>query len=166
MLGLLHRSGRQGAVARPVAPIEVHRQPDGFALEWQRHVKALRRAHAEFGPGFVADLKAAGLLDRCLVMTSEQASGPLVVRFVGHPTIGVFGREWARRQIGKPLEADPFWECTAPMAAVYEEAASADPVFNRCLLAGVLRDPLPFCHMVVGWRDPLGRRAIVSAIDV
>lgn len=30
----------------------------------------------------------------------------------------------------------------------------------------VRRDPLPFCHMVVGWRDPLGRRAIVSVIDV
>lgn len=154
---------RRVSAASPVR-IEVHRQPESFALDWQQRVKALRRKHPEFGPGVVADLKAARLLDRCLVMMSDQPRGPLVVRFVGLPTIAAFGYAWAQRQLGQPLDADPHQECAEAMVAVYDEAAEGDPVFNQCLITGLRAAPIPFCHMVIGWRDALGCRAIFSAI--
>jgi hypothetical protein len=147
--------------------VDIHRQPVRGAVDWQSQILDLWRRHPWPQPGFLDGLKARGLLDRCIFLTSEGEGRPLAFQFVGTPTIKVFGTDWARSQIGKPYLTDPHADLAYDLGVHYQEAVETGaPIYNRIRITGVPGQPIDYSHLLLGWTLPGGRQALLGCIDL
>lgn len=148
------------------ARTEIHRQPMAFASDWQQAVLELYRRDRNLNPDFAQRLKAMDLLRRCVFLASDGA-GPLLFRYIGEPTISFLGADWARAQLGKPDDQDPH-QCLADgVGPQYREAIEGgQPILNRVEITGMSAAPKVYTHLLLGWRRPDGRRALLSCLDV
>ncbi|MBK3798655.1 hypothetical protein GAY33_05315 [Azospirillum brasilense] len=153
------------APAPEVITVDIHRQPEWAALDWQLAIRDLWRDHPTLCPSFKDKLKATGLLPRCCFLASLD-NGPLIFRYIGEPTIAFLGREWARYQLGKPDLDDPHQTLAEGVGAQYREAIEGGaPVFNRVMITGLSAEPKIYTHLLLGWRLPDGNRALLSCLD-
>ncbi|MBP2233139.1 hypothetical protein J2847_006474 [Azospirillum agricola] len=161
---------RRGDLPDPGPPepglVEINRQPLRFAADWQLAIAEECRRQQTLGPAVFHYLQASNLLTRCLYLSSETADGPLLFRYIGVPTRTCLGDDWARANLGKPDTA-PSDGLVNGVDAQYREAIDAgQPVYNRVFVTDVMDTPLSYTHMLVGWRLPDGRRAVLSALEL
>lgn len=159
-------------VRRPAPPppvvteVSIHRQPLRFAADWQAAIGDECDRHQALCPPVFDMLKTTGLLKRCLFLSSEAASGPLLFRYIGEPTRTCLGDAWANEHLGKPDSA-PSEDLATGIDAQYREAIEGgEVILNRCRVVGLMAEPLTFSHLLVGWRLPEGRRALLSCVDL
>lgn len=162
--------GRRGDPSPPPpaeAVLDIHRQPLRFAADWQLAIADECRRHRALCRPVFEYLQASGLLSRCLYLSSAEPGGPLLFRHIGVPTRTCLGDEWARNNLGKPDSA-PADRLADGIAAQYVEAIEGgQPVLNRVFSTEVFPDrPLVFTHLLVGWRLPDGRRALLSCLEL
>lgn len=68
---------------------------------------------------------------------------------------------------GPPDQDDPHRAIAEELGAEYREAMDGgEPIFNLVVISGLSAVPLRYAHMLIGWRDASGRRAVLSAIDL
>jgi hypothetical protein len=162
--------GRRGD-PQPPAPVEpildIHRQPLRFAADWQLAIAETCRQHRILCRPVFDFLQDSGLLSRCLYLSSTGRDEPLLFKYIGVPTRICLGDDWARENLGKPDSA-PADRLADGIAAQYVEAIEGgQPVLNRVFSTEVFPDrPLVFTHLLVGWRLPDGRRALLSCLDL
>lgn len=149
----------------PAVTVSVHRQPLRVASDAQTVIVDLWRRHRRFRPAVKAEIDAAGVLDHCGFLASDDPGGPLVFRRIARPTVRALGRAWALSQLGRPNDEDPFSEYAALIGAEYREALdSGEPVYNQLVIHG-LSQPVNYSHLLVGWRSPAGKQALLTCID-
>lgn len=118
-----------------------------------------------WGPGFVADLQKASIYTRSVFLSASTPDEPLAFRYIGEPTVGFFGRDWAREQLGRPHLSDPYSTFAAAIDAEYREAIEGgEPVYNRLVVDG-LANPFIYSHLLLGYALPSGRRAVLVLVD-
>ncbi|CAO3445677.1 hypothetical protein [Azospirillum argentinense] len=151
---------------RPVnEAVTIHRLPVEAASDWQQEVKNECRRQRSLTPAVFDFLKAAGLLDRCTFLASEHQFAPLRFRYIGGPTVRFLGRAWALQQIGKPDLDDPHQTLAEGVGHQYREAIEGgDPVFNRVTITGLSLSPKVYTHMLIGWQQSDGRRALLTCL--
>ncbi|MBP2230797.1 hypothetical protein J2847_004106 [Azospirillum agricola] len=153
----------------PLPPAEVtvtiHRQPLAVAADAQVAVLDHWRAHRlEPSPTMGSDLREAGLLHHCGFLSADPG-GPLIFRRIADATVKALGREWARQQLGKPNDDDPYSEYAIQLATHYDEAIQGgEPVYNHLVIHG-LAHPVVYSHLLVGWTSPTGQQALLTVID-
>ena len=163
-MGAVHFLSNGRGAQRPAG---LHRLPLGAAADWQAAIVGECRRHGALSPALFAFLERTGLLDRCTFLASDGADDPLRFRYLGAPTRSFFGRGWARQMAGRPDQDDPHHTLAEGFAAQYREAVDGGiPVLNRVVISGLSAVPLRYAHMLIGWRDASGRRAVLSAIDL
>lgn len=150
---------------QPITEVEVHRQPEWAALDWQLAIRDLWRRHRHVTPAFTAELQQMGLLHRCCYFSAHRPGEPLAFRYISEPTVRYFGAEWAEAQLGKPHTGDPNELYAQVIDAVYEGAiAEGRPVYNRLVLNGP-PTPTVYNHLLLSWSLPTGERALLACID-
>ncbi|CAO3416517.1 hypothetical protein [Azospirillum argentinense] len=166
-MGAVHFLNTGRGAERPGEGLDLHRLPLGAAADWQAAIVGECRRHGALSPGLFTYLERAGLLDRCTFLASDGADDPLRFRYLGAPTRNFFGRGWARQMAGRPDRDDPHRAIAEELGAEYREAMEGGgPILNRVVITGLSVAPLRYAHMLVGWRDASGRRAVLSAIDL
>ena len=157
----------QRGAQRPAIHLEIQRQRGATAADWQAAVIAECRRHETLNPALVANLKRAGLLERCTFLASDTPGGPLRFRYIGCPTITMLGRAWARHHLGRPHVENPHAEFVDVMSPLYAEAIEGDePVHNLVTMCGLWPEGRPYTHVLCGWQAQDGRRAVLSAIEL
>jgi len=152
----------------PPAPavVTINRQPLRFAADWQLVIADECRQQRTLNPSVYRFLEERGLLSRCLYLSSDTPDGPLLFRYIGVPTRTCLGDDWARANLGRPDTA-PSDGLVSGVDAQYREAIDAgQPVYNRIYVTDVMATPLTYTHLLVGWRRPDGRRAVLSALEL
>ncbi|HYD68493.1 hypothetical protein [Azospirillum sp.] len=153
------------ALRAPAIHLEIERRRGAVVADWQAAVIAECRRHETLNPALVANLKRAGLLERCTFLASDTPAGPLRFRYIGCPTIAMLGRGWARRHMGRPHMENPHVEFPDALAPLYAEAIDGgEPLHNRVTMHGPWAEGRPYTHVLCGWKAADGRRAILSAI--
>ena len=151
--------------APPEAVVEIHRQPLSFAADWQTNIVDRCRELRTLNPEVFQHLSETGLRRRCVYLSSD-GDGPLLFRYIGEPTVRYLGVEWAKSQLGKPDLDDPHQSLAEGIGAQYREAIEGGvPVFNRIMITGLSADPKIYTHVLIGWRLPEGRRALLSLLN-
>lgn len=152
----------------PEAPamVDIHRQPLRVAADWQMGIVDECRRHRSLCEPVFRYLRDSGLLARCLYLSSAEPVGPLLFRHIGVPTRVCLGDDWARANLGKPDTA-PSDRLATGVAAEYLEAIdTGQPIYNRVFVSDVMATPLTYTHMLLGWRLPDGRRALLSCLEL
>jgi len=159
---------RSGGDREPPDPTdmqaEIHRQPLAVAPDWQAEAVRLWREHRDLDPVFVDRLDAAGILGRCVVLSTDD-NGQLAFRRIGEPTVRFFGRDWAAGRLGRPHIEDPFSVFAQQIDAEYRAAIDGgEPVLNRLVVHGLAR-PFIYSHLLLGYARPSGRKAVFVLVD-
>ncbi|MGY0794278.1 hypothetical protein ACW7BJ_33440 [Azospirillum argentinense] len=168
--GIIHMPAIIARRPKPPPQIEtdvsIHRQPVGVAADWQTGIASECARHEILCPPVFEYLKATGLVTRCVFLSSEDGVGPLLFRYIGLPTRQTLGNAWADAHLGKPDSA-PSANLADGIDAQYREAIEAgEPLLNRVCVTGLKATPLHFSHLLMGWRLPNGRRALLSAVEL
>ncbi len=158
-----HRGAERPASSEALV---IDRRPVNDAADWQQDIRAECRRLRALSPSVFAYLKTTGLLFRCTFLASEGRGQPLLFRYIGAPTLAFLGRSWARQQLGKPDMEDPHHTLAEGVGAQYHEAIDgAEAVFNQVIITGLSAAPKVYTHLLVGWQDGTGRRALLSCLD-
>lgn len=153
------------APMHPIEHVEVHRQPEWAAPEWQLAIRDLWRQHRHMSPAFTEALQQLGLLHRCCYFSAYAPNQTLAFRYISEPTVRYFGAEWAEEQLGKAHTGDPNEGFAQVIDRVYEDAiAEGQPVYNRLVLNGP-PTPTVYSHLLLSWSLPTGERALLACID-
>lgn len=144
--------------------VDIYRQSLNVLVDWQEEAVRLWRAHRELSPAFIDDMTAAGLMRRCVVLSSDE-TGALVFRRIGEPTLRYFGRSWAEDRLGRPHVDDPYSAFAQRIDAEYREAIDGgDPVHNRLVVHGT-NTPFIYSHLLLGYALSSGRKAVFALVD-
>lgn len=151
----------------PAIRLDLHRESSGHMLDWQAAIIAECRRHDTLNAQLVANLKRAGLLERCTFLASDTPGGPLRFRYIGCPTVTMLGRAWARQHLGRPHLENPHAEFVDLMSPLYAEAIEGDEAMHNLItMHGPWAEGRPYTHVLCGWQAQDGRRAVLSAIEL
>jgi hypothetical protein len=79
----------------------------------------------------------------------------------------MLGRVWACEPLGRPHVENPHAEFPDRLSPLYAEAldGGGPSQRRRVVMRGPSAEGRPYTHVLYGWRDSAGRRAVLSAIS-